>query len=247
MTNSLPERRCLECGLELQADQRFCCRCGQRTDLERLTLGEIGHEFVHALVHADRSAAALLRSLLLRPGVVAREYVLGKRRRYFGPFATLVILLGVATLLSELVGFESITSDAQLNALQNFINRHVNVVVFLQVPLLALLCSLLFRRDRFNLAEHTVLVAYTFCLRAILFIFFILPYAYFFHPSTGFVGYLLWALWSVYFGVAAAQFYTGNRLASWFKGMVAAAFIYPATAVLINWLSWAYDQLKPSS
>lgn len=247
MTDPLPGHRCLECGLELQSDHRFCCRCGQRTDLERLTLGEIGHEFVHALVHADRSVAALLRSLLLRPGVVAREYVLGKRRRYFGPFATLVILLGVATLLSELVGFESITSDARLNALQNFINRHVNVVVFLQVPLLALLCWLLFRRDRFNLAEHTVLVAYTFCLRAILFIFFILPYAYFFHPSTGFVGYLLWALWSVYFGVAAAQFYAGNRFASWFKGSVAAAFIYPATGVLINWLSWVYDQLKPSS
>jgi Protein of unknown function (DUF3667) len=61
-------------------------------------------------MHGDRSVLALLRSLLLRPGFVAREYVFGKRRRYFGPFATLVILLGVSTLLSELVRFESITS-----------------------------------------------------------------------------------------------------------------------------------------
>jgi hypothetical protein len=246
MKSLLAERRCLECGLQLQDDQRFCSRCGQRTDLERLTLGEIGHQLMHALMHADRSVVALLRSLFLRPGFVAREYVFGKRRRYFGPFATLVILLGVSTLLSELVGFESITSRAQLNGLQNFINRHVDVVVFLQVPLLALLCRMLFRRDRFNFAEHSVLVAYTFCLRAILFIFFVLPYVFFFHPSTGLVGYLLWALWSVYFGVAAAQFYTGNRLASWLKGMMAAAIIYPTTAGVINGLSWAYDQLKPS-
>jgi hypothetical protein len=56
----------------------------------------------------------------------------------------------------------------------------------------------------------------------------------------------LWALWSVYFGVAAARFYTGNRLASWLKGVMAAAIIYPITAAVINTLSWAYDRLNPS-
>jgi hypothetical protein len=154
--------RCLDCDGELLAGQAYCGHCGQRSNVSRLTLHEVGHEFAHALVHADRSVVSLLLSLLLRPGVVAREYVAGKRRRHFGPFSTLVVLIGVATLLSELVGFESITSTskAPLNGVQNFINQHDNVVVFAQIPLLSLLCWLLFRRDRFSFAEHTVLLAW---------------------------------------------------------------------------------------
>ena len=113
------------------------------------------------------------------------------------------------------------------------------------MPLLALLCWVLFRRDRFNFAEHSVVGLHVLSARD-LFILFVLPCVFFFHPSTVLVGYLLWALWSVYFGVAAAQFYTGNRLASWLKGVMAAAIIYPVTAAVINTLSWAYDRLNPS-
>jgi hypothetical protein len=236
-------QRCLDCGAELLPGQKFCAQCGQRTDLSRLTVHEIAHEFTHALLHADRSALALLRSLLLRPGVVAREYVQGKRRRHFGPFATLVILVGVGSLVSELLGFESITSSTHLNALQDFLNRHVNILVFAQVPLLSLMCLLLFRRDHYGFAEHTVLVVYAACLRPILFVLLILPYWYLFQPSAALIGDLTWAIWSVYFGIAAAQFYSGNRLLSWVKGVFAAAIIYPATSVFINALSWVYGRL----
>jgi hypothetical protein len=236
--------RCLDCAGELQATDGYCRQCGQRTDVSRLTIEEIGHEFVHAIVHADRSVLSLLLSLLLRPGVVAREYVAGKRRRHFGPFATMVVLVGVATLLSELVGFESITSTAALNGAQNFINHHVNIIVFVQVPLLSLICWLLFWRDRVNFAEHIVLVAYTVGLRAILFILLVLPVWYFLHPDERLLGDGIWAVWSIYFGIAAAQFYPGNRFLAWVKGTAAAAIIFPATSVLMSAITLGYRHLQ---
>jgi|HubBroStandDraft_6_1064221.scaffolds.fasta_scaffold148249_2 hypothetical protein len=243
-TGDRAARRCLDCAGELLVGQSFCGHCGQRTDLARLTLHEVGHEFVHALVHADRSALSLLLSLLLRPGVVAREYVAGKRRRHFGPFSSLVVLIGATTLLSELVGFESITSSRALNGVQDFLNGHVNLIVFAQIPLLTFLCSLLFRRDRFDFVEHMVLVAYTSGLRAMLFALIVLPLWYFLHPDMNLVGESFWALWSFYFGIAAAQFYSGNRFLSWLKGALAAFVIYPATGLLINAIAAGFQYLR---
>ena len=42
----------------------------------------------------------------MRPGHVAREYVEGKRKKYFGPFAFLVITVGLASLVVALTGVE---------------------------------------------------------------------------------------------------------------------------------------------
>ena len=87
---------CLNCEAAL-AGQDFCGQCGQKVATHRLTLGGIGHDLVHALFHVDQSILALLKGLLLRPGQVAREYVDGRRRRYFSPFAFAVITAGLAT------------------------------------------------------------------------------------------------------------------------------------------------------
>jgi hypothetical protein len=57
---------------------------------------EISLDFLHALAHMDHSVFSLVRVLFIRPGYVAREYVDGKRKRYFGPFAFLVIVVGLS-------------------------------------------------------------------------------------------------------------------------------------------------------
>ena len=237
-------RHCLDCGMELTPERKFCSNCGQRTATERLSLHDIGHDFVHALVHADRSAYALLKSLCLRPGIVAREYVQGKRRRHFGPFATLVVLIGISTLISELVGFESITSSAQLNDLQRFLNRHVNLIVFAEVPILSLLCLGLFRADRYTFAENTVLATYAFCFRVVFFVIIVLPCWYVFQPNPALIGYGVEAIWSAYFGWAASQFYSGNRVVTWIKGALAAVLMWQVSSLLITALSVGYVRLK---
>jgi hypothetical protein len=77
--------RCANCEAALQPGLSYCAACGQATHLDRLTLHEIGHEAMHALVHVDRSVLALLRDLVIRPGVVALDCVQGKRRPHWLP------------------------------------------------------------------------------------------------------------------------------------------------------------------
>jgi hypothetical protein len=89
-------------------------------------------------------------------------------------------------------------------------------------------------------------VVYAACLRAILFIFLVLPVWYLFHPGDALIGNAIWAVWSIYFGIAAAQFYSGNRFISWVKGAAAAALISPATSTLITAVSLAFERIRLS-
>ena len=125
---AVSDRSCLDCGTPLRPEQNFCYHCAQRADVKRLTIHAIGHDFLHAVFHADRSVFSLLKALLIRPGHVAREYVAGMRRRHFGPFATLIILMGIAAVLLDVTGFQSFTrpTGVPLNGLLNFLQLHTH-------------------------------------------------------------------------------------------------------------------------
>ena len=124
------------------AVRNYCPVCGQKTPTPRLTLHEIGTEFVHALAHVDRSALSLIWQLLIRPGIVARNYVAGQRKRYFGPFAFLVVTVAFTSAVIAISGFQAVTTDAP-NGLASFLQQHINLLFFVEVPLLAAACRLM--------------------------------------------------------------------------------------------------------
>jgi Protein of unknown function (DUF3667) len=202
---------CRNCTAPMGAEQLFCGGCGQRIGPARLTMGQILHDFMHALTHADHSIFSLMKDLILRPGRVAREYVEGKRKKYFGPFAFLVISVGLASLVVALTGVEWFKPIPDARA-GGFLQRHINLVMLIQVPMLAALNWLLFRSERFNYAEHLVFTAYTSAIRVLVFALVITPAVYFNQMgSTRGVALLLYfSLWTAYYAFAAVQFYRGN-------------------------------------
>jgi hypothetical protein len=230
-----PDGPCKNCGATLDATQRFCGACGQHAATERLTLHEIGHELVHAIAHVDRSVFSLVRMLFLRPGFVAREYVDGRRKRYFGPFSFLFIVVGLATAVVALSGIKVVIADSD-NAIARGVQHHVNLVFLAQVPLLAAYTKLFFFRQRLNLAESLVLSSYATSMRTIWFVVFLVPGYYWLHPSTlavlyAYYGYSL--LWLSYFGYACMQFFSGNRAGLWLRGAMVAALTQATVQVFI--------------
>ena len=147
----------------------------------------------------------------MRPGHVAREYVEGKRKKYFGPFAFLVITVGLASLVVALTGVEWFKPIPDARA-GGFLQRHINLVMLIQVPMLAALNWLLFRSERFNYAEHLVFTAYTSGIRMLVFALVATPAVYFSQMgSTRGVALLLYfSLWTAYYAFAAVQFYRGD-------------------------------------
>ena len=124
-----------------------------------MSLADILRDLMHSFVNIERSPISFAWALLTRPGIVAREYVEGKRRRYYGPFATLTVIVGATALAINLSGFQVLAQDGFDRAPTDLLQRHFNLLLLAQLPLAGGACHALFRSARLNLFEHMVLAA----------------------------------------------------------------------------------------
>lgn len=237
----MAERRCLNCDATLPEAARFCPRCSQRADTARLTLRDMMRDLLHAFVNIERGPLVFARALLTQPGVVAREYVQGRRRRHYGPFATLVVVAGFQALVVRWSGFQAL-SQLLSGASAELVYRNFNLLELVQLPLLAGACALLFRDARLRLPEHMVLVAYALSVRAAAMMG-ALAVALLASVTAPTVGQRLafLAAWCVYFGWAASQFYAGARWRAWWRGALAAAICHALMHAALVAASGVYE------
>jgi hypothetical protein len=240
---------CLNCGVPFAAGQHFCGTCGQRTSVTaQLTMSDIGHDLAHAITHADHSVFALIRALVTRPGHVARDYVQGRRKRHFGPFAFLFITVGLASAVILISGVEWFTPFHHRHS-GEFLQRHINLVILLQAPFLAAFCAMLFRAGGHNFADHLVLAAYATGFHALFIALVETPLWASTHANTAnpwlAIGYF--GIWFAYFAFAASQFYQGRRLWSAFKAATAAFLSQAVTIALIMAILYLTTRLRGGS
>ncbi len=137
-----------------QPDQ-FCSNCGQRSDTHRLTIPHLAHDFFHALTHADKSIFSLLAQLATRPGAVARDYIAGKRKRYFNPprekWAPDPAVL--ARIPTEEGKANYVLMSSRSAELSGFIQRNGNLVAMIAIPFIALITWSFYRETNYNYAE----------------------------------------------------------------------------------------------
>jgi hypothetical protein len=237
--------RCLNCDSPITPPARFCAHCGQRTDTTRLRLGDVVRDLMHSFVNVERGPVVFAWALVTRPGSVAREYVEGKRRRHYGPFATLAVVVGVTALAINLTGFQVLAHDWLPSGPADLLQRHFNLLLLAQLPLLGGVCALVFRSASMTWPEHMVLIAYTLSVRAAV-VALSVPVAFF--TAAAAPGrsetVLFWVIWYVYFGWAAAQFYPGNRALSWLRGTVAAAVGHAAVMAILLGGNAGYEALS---
>lgn len=207
----------------MPAADAYCGACGQKRLHGRLSMHEIGHDLLHAVAHVDRSALSLVGQLIVRPGRVAREYAEGRRRKHFGPFAFLVVVVALGAAVDALTGFSVVWSNSP-NAVGAFLEHHVNLVYFIQVPVLAAFARLLFARDGANYAEHLVLAAYAGSLHVLYFTFIAAPLWWAVSPGPALARALYvinLPVWPLYFGFASSQFLPQRRALAACKGVAA--------------------------
>jgi hypothetical protein len=171
-------KKCLNCEGNLLPDQKFCSQCGQQAQVKRFTLGHFMHEVFHAFTHADKGIVFLLKESFMRPGIVAKEYIAGKRKKYFNPFTFFLILAAFYVLSASLKAHddnssksipdsilkienpvkkqESILIYQRVIKAQQFFSKNANVVAMIAVPFFAFYFWLIFYRRAYNYSEHLV-------------------------------------------------------------------------------------------
>lgn len=77
------EKNCLNCGATVQG--RFCHVCGQENIVPKQSFWGLTKHFVYDIFHFDGKFFESLRLLFFRPGIISREYIMGKRVKYLDP------------------------------------------------------------------------------------------------------------------------------------------------------------------
>ena len=94
---------CLNCGNTFKGE--FCPHCGQNASTKRLKITETAADFVNSFVGGDNKFMRTCIDLFTRPGYMVRDYLLGKRVRYYNPLQLFLFLLTVFAIFSvALVG-----------------------------------------------------------------------------------------------------------------------------------------------
>lgn len=81
-----PERTdkdCLNCG-EL-VNGRYCHKCGQENIVWKQSFTSLLKHFIYDVFHFDGKFFDTLKNLFIRPGLVPKEYISGKRAKYLDP------------------------------------------------------------------------------------------------------------------------------------------------------------------
>ena len=171
---------CANCDFLLNTEHKFCSHCGQKTHLHRLSWHDVTHDAIHYFTHADKGIFHLLIQLVTKTGAVAREFVAGKRKKYFPPFNFFLIVAAIYVFLFTLSTKPSTTSDVlkehpELSRIPDaakranvtsiyeragkarvFMNKHSNGVAMLALPLIAGIFWFFYRKAGYNYVEHLV-------------------------------------------------------------------------------------------
>jgi hypothetical protein len=90
MTNSSDNPDCLNCGTPLRG--QYCANCGQRSRTRLISLWQLLKEAFGDLFELDSRLWRTLGPLLSKPGLLTKDYLLGRRARYMPPFRTYLVL-----------------------------------------------------------------------------------------------------------------------------------------------------------
>ena len=81
---------CRNCGAPVPG--HYCAECGQSRHIHVLSMHEVLGDVTHSLLHLDSRAWRTLRSLVLRPGELTREFIAGRHQHYLPPFRLYLVL-----------------------------------------------------------------------------------------------------------------------------------------------------------
>ena len=91
---------CLNCGTEV--NKNYCENCGQKASTKRFSLRRLlDREFLSGAFMLNKGLLFTLKVLFTRPGHGIREFIQGKRVRYFNAFSLLLLLITLLFFLDD--------------------------------------------------------------------------------------------------------------------------------------------------
>jgi hypothetical protein len=109
------ESVCLNCGRALNEEtDNYCPECGQLNNIRKETAWEMVRELAGDFLHLDSKVTRNLRPLLFYPGKLTKEYLAGRRARYFHPVRLFLSVTVIMFIVNSFTGGSEEKKDHNL-------------------------------------------------------------------------------------------------------------------------------------
>lgn len=237
---------CLNCGADVSS--AYCGACGQKV-ARRFTLRDFGKEGWERLRLFELRLLRTAARLLIAPGTVAREFVLGRRTSNAHPLTLLIALVALLVVMLSVSRYFAVYDfpgrNADVDRMAQRVMAYANWSFSLGIfAVFAASWTVFRRRMGYNAVEHAVLAIY--CQNAILIVVLVnlLP-TLIWHDPIFVIGhkrvsrYALPLVKLLIVGVAFRQFFLIRSRRQWLW-LAVACVIFAA----LGWvLTWAYAGL----
>lgn len=154
------------------------------SNLERINMQTV-YQSILSIFNFDKGFLFTLKTLLIRPGQVIREFLFEDRTKLMKPMRFLILSVAFGTFISlkffpEIANteisiieifpptlFTSDTATLLSKIMVESFTKYSNLFQLFKVPFIAIVSYLLFRKSKFNFAEHLVINAYLFSMLVI--------------------------------------------------------------------------------
>lgn len=160
-------------GCDAPMSGEFCPACGQRAWRGRFTMRSLFTKLVADAFDVNRGVPYTVRQLSTRPGDAIREYVAGRTAPYTNPVKYFLIVGTVTTLAFVQAGIVGKLAGDVAGSMRygpglhpdaasvvEFASKYFTVLMAASIPGSAVASWLMFRRARFNFAEHLIFNIY---------------------------------------------------------------------------------------
>jgi hypothetical protein len=181
-----------------------------------------------------------MKELLIRPGKVAREYIEGRRKKYFSPMQFLILGVAVSTFITinfGIIGLRELPPELYSTLtgrekfflqFNNFIYTYFNITLFAGVPIMAAFSRLVYAKSGYNYAEHFIFNTFIAGERSLFYV--ILSPLMYLYREKWYIGIgIYYILFITYFAFAYKQFFSSKLISGLLK--FAAVFILSWAAV----------------
>jgi len=163
MTDSSISKNCLNCSAPLEG--KYCSNCGQSASVSRISFKDTLVDFFSASFALEGPLMRTIKLMIINPGKVFREFLVGRRKTYYKPVAFFMLLTAIYIILRSVLDYNPMVESRSQSASNSNIDhtllwqagsymfKHINNFLFLLVFGIAFSFKLFFWK-KFRLAEY---------------------------------------------------------------------------------------------
>ena len=150
------EAACKNCNYKFEPSYDYCPKCGQEAGLKADSFVDFVGHFLKDYFTFDNKIFNSVKPLLMKPGFLTNEFIIGRRARYISPVRLYLFISILFFLLLGWLGGSSTQVVANTDDWDHFFESYLPKLFFVLLPLFALVLHLLFIRNKRSYVVHFV-------------------------------------------------------------------------------------------